>query len=124
MLRVRQARCRSSERKLVAGVGQLCCRLAACRRGDLGWSHRGGASRGAGGAVMVVEQERGQIASHVPFEIVGEQTQKDMSADPRFGLMKHRPDREIEALEAAKGAFDMGQALVGAHRVGGVELVG
>jgi len=73
---------------------------------------------------MVVEQQRGQSASHVPFEIVGEQTQKDMSADPRFGLMKHRPDREIEALEAAKGAFDMGQALVGAHRVGGVELVG
>src|SRR6516164_10511681 len=108
----------------LAGLGQLCCRLALCRRRDRGWSNGAGALRRGCGAIMVIEQEGGKSASHVPFEIVGEQAQKDMGADPRLGPMKHRPDCEIDAFEAAKGMFDMGQALVGAHRVGGVELAG
>ena len=97
----------------LAGLGQLCCRLALCRRRNLGWSNGRGALRRGGGAVMVIEQDGGKLAPHMPFEIVGEQAQKDMGADPRLGPMKHRPDREIDAFEAAKGAFDMGQACMG-----------
>src|SRR5215831_112975 len=108
----------------LAGLGQFCCRLAPCRWRDLGWSNWGGTLRRGCCAVMVIEQDGSKLAPHMPFEIVSEQAQKDMGADPWRGPMKDRPDREIDALEAAKGPFDMGQALVGAHRAGGVELLG
>ena len=38
--------------------------------------------------------------------------------------MEDRTNVEIDGFEAAKGALDIGQALVSAHRIGGIESIG
>jgi hypothetical protein len=76
VLRVRQAKCRSNERKLVTGSPLSVSFVAALRRArrrDRGGSNGGGTSRRGGGAVMVIEQNGGKLAPHMPFEIIGEQ---------------------------------------------------
>jgi GapR-like, DNA-binding domain len=50
----------------------------------------------------------------VPFDVAGEHAQKDMSAHPRGEPVVDRPEVQIDGLQAAKGALDMGQVLVGA----------
>jgi len=38
--------------------------------------------------------------------------------------MEDQTNVEIDGLEAAKGTLDIGQALVSAHRIGGIESIG
>src|SRR5882724_12409191 len=56
---------------------------------------------GGRGAVMVVEQQRREAASHVEFDVVGQHAHQDMSAHPRRGPMEDRADFQIDGLQAA-----------------------
>lgn len=62
--------------------------------------------------VVVIEEQWGEGATHVPFDIEGEHAEKDVGPDS-FG----KPDRwahlEIDCLEASEGTFDLSEALVG-----------
>ena len=47
-----------------------------------------------------------------------------MGAHPAGEPVMHRTDLEVDALERAEGALDLGEALVGEHRAAGVERFG
>ena len=49
---------------------------------------------------------------------------KDMSADAVGGIVVDGPDLEVDGLQAAEGALDRAQALVGADGFRGVERTG
>ncbi len=97
---------------LLGGDGDLC-------RGD------DGGTRGLGGGGIVVVEEQGfEPLAHVPFDVVGEHAQEDMSADAVGGIVVDGPDLEVDGLQAAEGALDRAQALVGADGFRGVERTG
>ena len=50
----------------------------------------------------------------MPFDVAGEHAQKDMGAHPRRQPVVDRAEVQIDGLQAAKGALDMGEVLVGA----------
>jgi hypothetical protein len=52
----------------------------------------------------------------VPFDMAGEHAQKDMRAHPRGEPVVDRPDVQIDGLQAAEGALDAGEALIGRRR--------
>ena len=58
----------------------------------------------------------------MPLHVVGEHAHEDMRADPLSGVVVDRAHLEVHGLEAAEGAFDGAQALVGAHGLLGVEF--
>jgi hypothetical protein len=51
--------------------------------------------------------------------MAGEHAQKDMSAHPRGEPVVDRPDVQIDGLQAAEGALDAGEALIGADDIVG-----
>ena len=56
--------------------------------------------------------------------MAGEHAQEDMGAHPRGEPVVDRPDVQIDGLQAAEGALDAGEALVGAdHVIGGQSFV-
>lgn len=67
--------------------------------------------------VFVVEQQRRQIAAHVPFDIVGQHTEQNMGTHMVLSAVVNRANPQIDPLEAAEGALDLGQALIAPHRV-------
>src|SRR5436189_3526195 len=73
----------------------------------------------AGGGIVVVEQHGFETLAHVPFDMAGEHAQEDMGAHPGRQPMVDRAQVQIDGLEAAKGALDPGEALVGADHVVG-----
>jgi hypothetical protein len=76
----------------------------------------------AGNGVVIVEQDRRQAASHVPFQIVGEHAEQHVRAHPRRGPVEYRAQFEVDRLHRAEGTLDAGQALVGPHGRGGIAL--
>jgi hypothetical protein len=62
---------------------------------------------------VIVEQDRFERLAHVPFEIVGEHAQKDVGAHAVVAAMVDGPHLDVEGLEAAKGALDVGESFVG-----------
>ena len=60
----------------------------------------------------------------MPFEIIGEHAQEHVGAHARAQPVENRTDVEVCSLEAAKGALDTGEALVGTHRIGGIDSLG
>ncbi len=94
----------------------------AARAASLGQVHRatatgGGDDRGSfggsSGTVVVVKEDRGQTASHVEFDVVGQHAEKDVGAHPRRRPMEDRADFQINRLQAAEGALDLGQGFIG-----------
>ena len=69
---------------------------------------------------MVVEEEGGEFFSHVPLDVVGEHA----TADAIRSVVVDGSDLEVHGFEAAEGALDAGEALVGADGVVGVEAFG
>ena len=63
--------------------------------------------------VIIIKQDRFEALAHVPFDMAGEHAEEDMSARPRVD----RQDVQIDGLEAAKGALDPSQAVLGADHV-------
>jgi hypothetical protein len=67
--------------------------------------------------VVLVEQQRRQALAHVEFHIVGEHAQEHMRPHPRHQPVIDRPDLQVDRLQRAKSALDLGQRLVGTDRL-------
>ena len=103
-----------------AGGSALGARL---RRDLRGLHHRG--PRGLRRVrIGVLEQQRGEPPLHVPLDIVGQHADEHVGAHAVFQVVVDRADLQVHRLEAAEGALDGAEALVGAHGVGRPELVG
>ena len=74
-----------------------------------------GSERFGGVLVGIVIEHRREALAHVPFDMIGEHAQADVGAHARSGPMEDRSDLQIDGLDAADGALDLGQALVGPH---------
>jgi len=57
----------------------------------------------------------------MPLGVVGKHAQKDVGAHVRFCAVTDGPNLQIDALDTAKGLFDLPKALVGAHGVFGTQ---
>jgi len=73
---------------------------------------------------VIVEQDGGERLAHVPFQMIGEHAQEHVGAHAWADPMEDRTNVEVDGLEAAEGALDAGQALIGAHRISGIESIG
>src|SRR6516165_926203 len=93
--------------------------LAQRGRRGLGRGNDRGALAGGDGEIVVVEQHGFETLAHVPLDMAGEHAQEDMGAHPGRQPMVDRAQMQIDGLEAAKGALDPGEALVGADHVVG-----
>src|SRR5215467_12351145 len=72
-----------------------------------------GALAGGGSGIVVIEQHGSQALAHVPFDMAGEHAQEDMGAHPRRQPVVDWAEVQIDGLQAAEGALDMGKVLVG-----------
>src|SRR6516165_1947233 len=72
-----------------------------------------GALAGGGSGIVVIEQHGSQALAHVPFDVAGEHAQEDMGAHPRRQPVVDWAEVQIDGLQAAEGALDMGKVLVG-----------
>ena len=74
-------------------------------------------SEGFGGRLLgVVVEHRGEALAQMPFDVIGEHAQKDVSAYARCGPMEDRPDLQIDGLDTANSTFDLGEAFIGPDR--------
>ena len=73
--------------------------------------------RPGGVRILLVEQDRGELLSHVPFGVVGEHAQEDMGADVGFGVDEDRPDSRTPGFDLPEGLLDLRQAFVRLHRL-------
>src|SRR5215831_7750669 len=85
---------------------------SAAGEGSAGATIEARASGGDG--ILVIEQHGFEALAHVPFDVAGEHAQKDVGAHPRRQPVVDRAEVQIDGLQAAKGALDMGEVLVGA----------
>ena len=99
-----------------AGGSALGARLGAGLRRDLGGLRRV--------RIGVLEQQRGEPPLHVPLDVVGQHADEHVGAHAVFQVVVDRADLQVHRLEAAEGALDGAEALVGAHGVGRPEFVG
>jgi hypothetical protein len=117
----------SSGRKLWTGNPSSVCLVAALRSAALERCALATMELRAifGGLfVVIVEQDRLERLAHVPFEMVSEHAQQDVSAHAVGSTMMNRAYLEIDGLDAAEGAFDACELFVGLDRRGGVEDLG
>src|SRR5262249_12745335 len=68
-----------------------------------------------GSGILVIEQDRFEAFAHVPFDLAGEHAQEDMGAHPRREPVVDRTKVKVGGLQAAKGALDAGEVLVGGN---------
>ncbi|WP_245272713.1 hypothetical protein [Mesorhizobium sp. LNHC221B00] len=71
-----------------------------------------------------MEQQRRQGLPQMPFDVIGEHAQKDMSAYAWRRPVADRPDFEIDGLQGSEGPLDTRQILIGLDRFCGVEMLG
>ena len=74
--------------------------------------------------IGVGEHQLAPGLAHVPLDVVGEHAQEDVRAHPIGGAVVDRAHLQVDRLERAERALDVGQRLVVAHAVGGVHLRG
>ena len=103
-----------------AVVQRVAGRLGQRRLGALGRRHR--IARGLGLLIGVGEHQLAPGLAHVPLDVVGEHAQEDVRAHPIGGAVVDRAHLQIDRLERAERALDVGQRLVVAHAVGRVHL--
>ena len=60
---------------------------------------------------MIVEKNGSQQLAHVPFDVIGEHAEQDMSADTIRQAVMDGPHMQIDGLETAEGSFHSRQAL-------------
>ena len=73
---------------------------------------------------MILEQQGRQLLAHVPVDVIGEHAEEDVRPHAAGEPVVDGADVEVDRLEVAEGALDVGEALVGEHRVRGVEGLG
>ena len=126
LFRVRLARSCSRVWKLWTGCPSSVRLSMALRRAageTLALATGEGALSGGGFEIVVLEQHRGEVALHVPDDVVGEHAQEDVGADAVGPAMVDRTDVEVAGFDVAKAAFGVAEALVGEDEVGGCEAV-
>src|SRR5215472_2835955 len=101
----------------VALWGEFAGALAQGGRRGLGGGDDRSALTSGGHRVIIIKQDRFEALAHVPFDMAGEHAEEDMGAHPRGEPVVDRADVQIDGLEAAKGALDPSQPLVGADHV-------
>ena len=108
---------------LAAIVEGLGVDLAQRRLGPRG--RRDGVTRRLGVLVFVTEQQGPPRLEHVPQDVVGEHAHEDVGPDPMLKPVVDGPDLEVDGLERAKRALDLGESLIAAHGLlGGYPLLG
>lgn len=60
------------------------------------------------GALVIVEQNRRESPTHVPFKMAGEHAQQHVSADPVGQAVMDRSELEIDGFDQAEGEFGLG----------------
>ena len=75
-------------------------------------------ARGLGMLLGVGEHQLAPGLAHVPLDVVGEHAQEDVRAHPIGGAVVDRAHLQVDRLERAERALDVGQRLVVAHAVG------
>src|SRR5262249_6225490 len=74
--------------------------------------------------VVVIEEDRRQGSTHVPFDVVREHAEQDVSAYALLLAVMDWTDVELGGLQAAKGSLDVRQALVGTDHIGRGQILG
>ena len=83
---------------------------------DLGGLHGRAPLRPGGLAVVVLEQDRGEVPAHVPLHVEGQHAQEHVGADMVLRVDVHGPDPQPRGLHRAERALHAGEALVRLHR--------
>lgn len=55
---------------------------------------------------LILEQQGSQTPTQVPFQLPGQQAEKDMPSHVLFAVDKHGPDVEPGGFQGTKGALD------------------
>jgi len=92
--------------------------------GGCGASGRGDRVLSFGGGVFVGVGERCPGAAEVPDEVGGEHAEQHVGADAVFEAVVDRAQVQVDGLDRAEVAFDVGELFVGGDRGGGVEALG
>ena len=66
---------------------------------------------------IIMEQDRREGLAHMPLNIVGQHTQKNVPAHVRFGTVPNGTDLKVDTLHAAKGLLDLSETFVGPHGI-------
>ena len=74
--------------------------------------------------MFILEQQRSQVASHVPEHMQGEHAQEDMGPDPCRVVDVEGPNLELAGFELSEGLLDLCQALVRPDGVFGRQVAG
>ena len=84
-----------------------------------------GIARGADLREFLVDEEEGsQGFAHMPFDIVRQHTQEQVSADASLQAVMDGADAQVQALERPEGLLDIAQAFVSPHGVLCAQRVG
>ena len=65
--------------------------------------------RFGGFAIVVIEQDRRQICTHVPLDVVGEHADEDVAAYAILETVMNGTDFQIDGLDRAKRTLDARQ---------------
>src|SRR5437660_9255168 len=82
------------------------------------------ARRASAASFSVSSNSIGATLTHVPFQVIGQHAEKDMRTHPIGQPVMHRPDLEIDRLDAAEGTLHQGEGFVAAHGRRVVERLG
>jgi len=107
---VRQQRAEAMHRSVVGGSFGACFADGVVR--SPGRRHRRYALDRGGFFVIVVKQDRRQVLSHMPLDIVGQHAQKHVGSDSAVQAMVNRTNIEVHWLEAAERSFHDRQPFV------------
>jgi hypothetical protein len=84
-----------------------------CGRRALGFGDDAGPECFGGRLIGVAVEHQGEALTEMPFNVIGEHAQKDVSAHARRCPVEDRKNLQINSLDAANGAFDLGEAFIG-----------
>ena len=121
VLRQRVASSPSRVSRLCRGAPSPVRREAFLRRARAVGLARGDRVAGAPvvGQGLVVEQQRRPGSAQTPLQVPGQQAYEQMRPDPALLAVADGTHPDVEPLEGPEPPFDVGQPLVGAHRVFG-----
>jgi len=71
---------------------------------------------------LTIEQQWLPGFAQVPFDVVGQHAEEDVGTHPIRQMMVDGPDLQVHALQAPKGPFHLGQAVVVGLRIFGLQL--
>ena len=102
---------------VVGAAGRL---LALGGIGALGFGDDAGAHRG-GLVIGLVVEHGGEPGAHVMLDVIGEHAQEDVGAHARRRPVEDRTQMDVDGLQGAERALDLGKTFVGADSRGVIE---